>query len=365
VKRVRTPIVAVVLVLHPGLLEANEESERALQFRGRMFLRDTFDDASWSNEMLISSIHAGVVLRDRLHGLSAEVETELADGDVEVKDAWLRYEVTKSIDIQVGNFKRPIGAVARSSRWSLPVPERGVVSDLALANELTGEPDKLPVGGRALGVAIRLAPRRAPLDAELTIGAFRSGIHDEIADASSAAERRPIGIYERFADDANARVSIEPARGVEIALSVTWLAMLATAGDRATLRHGLVGAVDTTIKRGPARLWAEAFLGASPMHFGAALRARGRFAAVRIVAALPVGISVGRLERIEPFVAVQGADLSSAIDEDRTWGAGCGLAFHFAGDWRATAAVEHTAFQAQVGVDITRFFLQVGARFVP
>jgi hypothetical protein len=342
--------------------DKKQDEPRAITFGARFFVRDTFDDVTWANEMQISSVRAGFALRDDARGLAAEVEVEFADREAEVKDTWLRYDATKSVRIIAGNFKRPIGALALASRWALPVPERGVISDLEVPTDFT-RPDQLPLGGRDLGVAVRLDPKWAPLDGKLTLGVFQSVIHRQITEGTFPGDRTSIGWDEGFPEDVHARVAVEPVPGIEIAASGAWFAMLEEAGDRETFEHGLLGAIDTTIEAGPLRVWAEAFLGSSPIHFGTALLARGRFVAARALAAYAIAVPYGNLYSIEPFAMVQGADLSSGVDEDRAFGASGGLAFHYAGDWRVTLSAEHTALQSQLGTDIIRFYIQLGARF--
>jgi hypothetical protein len=180
---------------------------------------------------------------------------------------------------------------------------KDIVSDLEVPNELTAESDVLLDGGRALGFALIVAPRKAPLGLALTAGVFRSVVHDQLANAGAAAVKTPIRWDEHFPEDVHARVAIEPARGVEIGVAGAWFAMLGTAADRKTFRHGALGSVDAAIARGGLRVWAEAFLGTSPIHLGTALTARGSFAAWRMVAAFAVDTPCVRLPAFEPFLA--------------------------------------------------------------
>ena len=312
----------------------NEKEEREFRLKGRVFVRNTVSSDGWTNQLDLASVRAGVVYRDRAYNLRIEVEAELRGNNAEVRDAYLRLDPSKHVRVQAGRFKRPISAIALTSRWDLPVVERGYLNDLAVDYGFAQEPDELPLSGRFIGVATTLRDTELPGRPELVIGVFRSAVHDQLAGAA-------LDWSKQFPEDVFSRLEVEPLPGFRLATSLAWVGQLETTPDPSTFRHGFVSSLDAVVEMGIFRGWFEVFTGTSTLHLQASGRAVGRFQAARAIASarLPVTDTI----YVEPYATVQYLDGSSELDDDRIIQGGGGINLGVGEGWRLQTAVDRAS----------------------
>jgi hypothetical protein len=310
----------------------SENEEREFKLKGRVFVRDTISSNGWTNQLELASARAGVLYRDRAYGLRVEVEAELSGNNAEVRDAYLRLDPNKHLRVQVGRFKRPISAIALTSRWDLPVIERGYLNDLAVTFGFSQ--DELPLSGRFIGAATTLRDTELPGRPELIIGVFRSAVHDQLAGSA-------LDWSKQFPEDVFSRLEVEPAPGFKLATSLAWVGQLETAGDQSTFRHGFVSSLDAVVEVGMFRGWFEAFTGTSTLHLTTDGRALGRFQAARAIASgrLPVTDTI----YVEPYAMFQYLDGSSELDDDRIIQGGGGINLGVGEGWRLQTAVDRAS----------------------
>lgn len=346
--------------------KTKKSKDSSIEIGGRVFVRDTVFRPGWLHELAVDSARLGVEYELPERGLKVEVDAEIAGRQAEIRDGYIRVAPSEFLRFQAGRFKRPISAIALASRWSLPTIERGVVSDLELNIATTSEPDRLPLGGRAEGVTAQVRLRDVVLEPTLTLGVFRGEVNEQLAEASVAAPL--ITLSDGFPEDVYGRLEVEPMKRVRIAASMGWFAYLGEGTTRDTLKHGLVGGIDiiAELKRIPLRLWFEAYTGTSPLHFGVALSADGRFYALRTIASVPLEIDswglAGRGITVEPHISGQIVDASSERVEDRAVQVSGGVNLVFGKNWRIQLEADHldAGFRLSV-VEGTRFMAQLGA----
>lgn len=312
----------------------SETEEREFKLKGRVFVRDTVSSNGWTNQLELASARAGVLYRDRAYGLRIEVEAELSGRNAEVRDAYLRLDPNKHLRVQAGRFKRPISAIALTSRWDLPVIERGYLNDLQIDYGFAAEPDELPLSGRFLGATTTLRDTALPGRPELILGVFRSAVHDQLGGSA-------LDWSKQFPEDVFSRLEVEPLPGFKLATSLAWVGQLETAGDQSTFRHGFVSSLDAVVEVGMVRGWIEAFTGTSTLHLRTDGRALGRFQAARAIASgrLPVTDTI----YVEPYATFQYLDGSSELDDDRIIQGGGGINLGVGEGWRLQTAVDRAS----------------------
>jgi hypothetical protein len=323
-----------------------EKEEREFRLKGRVFVRNTVSSDGWTNQLDLASVRAGVVYRDRAYNLRVEVEAELRGRNAEVRDAYLRLDPSKHLRVQAGRFKRPISAIALTSRWDLPVIERGYLNDLSVA-AFPPEPDELPLSGRFIGATTTLRDTGLPGRPELIIGVFRSSVHDQLA-------RGALDWSKQFPEDVFSRLEVEPLPGFRLATSLAWVGQLDTVGDPSTFRHGFVSSLDAVVEAGPLRAWFEVFTGTSSLHLTADGTAQGRFQAARAIVSgrLPVTDTI----YVEPHVTGQYLDGSSELDDDRIIQGGGGINLGVGEGWRLQTAVDHASVDRLLLAEGTTLF---------
>ncbi|HOX44258.1 MAG TPA: hypothetical protein PK668_11705 [Myxococcota bacterium] len=81
--------------------------------------------------------------------LRLELETELAGGDLELRDVFAELTPHEAARLTVGNFKKPFSRLGMDAAFELPVPERGLLHEYAVGGSAYGG-----FGGRDLGVML-------------------------------------------------------------------------------------------------------------------------------------------------------------------------------------------------------------------
>lgn len=346
-----------------------DDDDERYDFGGRLFVRDTvthldsttFPD-TWNNSLAVDSARVNFNYRDKRRGIRIQIEAEFADR-ADLKDAYFRLDVSDSLRVKTGRFKRPMSAVALESKWDLPVLERGVISDLEIPNVDAGS-DALPVGGRSEGVQLEYTGRDVPLEPRVYVGVFRGDVHDQ---STSLVDLTDDG----FPEDVYARVELELTKDIRLGLSGAWVAQLSTAGQLDTLRRSFVGNVDVAAEVGPLRLWVEGFAGKNPLHLELTAdgdQAWGSYLAARAIAAVRISRPANGIRWLEPWVSAQVGDASTkdygSNFEDGFYAVSGGINVFLKKSYRVQLGVEHTDIGRNILADgSTRLMAQLAAVF--
>lgn len=342
--------------------KGDKSKEPQVKVAGQIFVRNTVRTSDWNSALELRSARVAAKFRNRKLRLRGEVDVELAEEEIDLKDVYVRVEVTPGVEVRVGRFKRPIGAVALASRWELPTFERGLLSDLELGNEFGTERVELPVGGRGIGVAV---------DVELcngrhraTLGVFRSPLHDQVAGSSSS--QAPLRLEdEGFVEDLHLRYELAPVESLRLGAALMIAPQFEVPNDRVMGLHRVgVTSVDAVLTAGALRLWAELFYGANPLPLApGTTAARGAFWAGRTIAALRVATGRTGVPYLEPYVAAQYLDASDVEKDDTGNELGAGLHLGFNDQLRLQLGVDRSELDSRLGVGSTRLQAQLSTRF--
>lgn len=350
-------IVCAVAVLSSAPALADDHDGK-FELGGRVFLRDSAvkvsdSAADWQSELDIASARlAGNY--EIGHLLKTQVEVELADGELELKDAYIQYRPIRVLRIQVGRFKRPISPLSMEGAYGLPLVERGVLNDKLSAGTVDVP---FPLGGRTEGAMVQVRPK-LPLNPRATIGLFNS----RLADSNLAGvDLVDVGIN-RF-QDVFGRVSVEVVHDLRVGATVAAYQRLRNL-DGDVNHAGLVG-LDVTLDHDLGRLWLEGFYGRTPYVDPVEGRVRGAMWAGRLVAAPRIDELVDLpVERLEPFLSVAVLEPSTTLSQSRALQVGGGVSVSIIDQLKAQ--IEYVYLDTQVQFPIAslhRIFFQVASKF--
>lgn len=352
--------------------EAAKKQKPDTDINGRVLVRNTisrYDQISpntpgWVSDLGLDSARIAVEHKHRALGLRIKASVELTGKKAEIVDGYVRIEPADHLRIQAGRFKRPISAIALTSKWDLPAVERGLLSSFKRLNETTGEADELPLSGRAVGVQVEWRNKKAALSPRLELGVFRGVVHEQLEEALGV-NRSPLTLSDGFAEDVYGRAEIEPLSGLHLALSAALIGILETAGNRDTFGHGGVVGLEAVLVRGPLSVWLEGYIGNSPIHLGTSLRAEGLFMAARAIAAVRIAVDRPKLAFIQPHGMIQLMDTSTEGDKNGGWEAGAGVNLGFTEQWRLQLQALHRELGSRIaaGDASTELIVQLGAVF--
>lgn len=204
--RIRS-LVAVLVLLSPCMLQGQEAAgqprlrvsgvELTVGGRVQTQFSTTSIDSVPPSELFVrrARIEIGVRVSDRVSGA---IHPDFGDDEVELKDAYLKYEFSPGFQLLAGKAYRPFGLLEQtSSKRILPI-ERGLrVRGLPARDEyalLSG----LGYSNRDIGVQMLGAPEGSGLGLAYAAGVFRGPLHGEVGNQNSY----------QFA----ARVTARPAR---------------------------------------------------------------------------------------------------------------------------------------------------------
>ena len=325
-----------------------------LEYGGRLFVRDTLSrvdvagDPLWRHNRDIEQ--APVFATYERDALRLALEIELADG-AELKDTYIRITPVRVLRLQAGRFKAPVSFIGLESKWSLPAPERGVLSELKV-----GDLDLPFAGFRADGVSLELRPP-VPLRPRLTLAAFQNL-------SATSASATPLDPSEDITQDLFARIEVEPSDDLHLALAFGSFGFPVRAGEIESYQHlpfaGLEGFADAK----HLRLWAEGYAGRSFFYLPDG-SVKGAFLAGRVMIALRFRRPFGALWRLEPFVSASALDPTGDRSGDRVFEATGGLGAGFTRHWRLQleAAQRFAEGIDSPVADSTLIRIQLGARF--
>ena len=326
---------------------------------GRVFARDTaikVQDslADWRNEAEIASARLSATYEIK-KTLKTQVEVDLAEGEVDLDDAYARYRPIPELQCQVGQFKRPVSQISMVSAWRLPIVERGLLNDRLTAGSLD---IRLPFGGRSQGATLEYRPK-LPLSPRLTTGVFNSRLARSNVEGVDAFDPDA----HRFEDVYN-RIEVEPKKGLHIGATVAVIQRVRNlSGD---LDHVGVAGADVLYAHHYGRVWGEGFYGRTVFVDPVVGRVRGAMWAGRFLVAprLDRFFGGGTVSRIEPFVSVSVFEPSTVINETLAVQAGGGMSVNLIKELKAQIEYVHLETELQFPIaPLQRLFFQVGSKF--
>lgn len=297
--------------------DAAEQPGPSIRFSGRIFARAAADERQeFQRELSIPS--ARLQVEGSLGIASAVLEADVASSSL-VKDAFVRLGRDEgSLFLYAGQFKAPFLARKLESSWSLPLVSRGLVNDYLVETH--------QLAGRRIGVMGEWR-RDAWRDLRVQVGAFQ-GAKDEIG--------------QRLGEDVAARVSFEPLRKVDLAVSGYW-------ADAPSGLHRYAGGADARVRLGGFTANVEALAGRLAI---------GDFTAQlgRLTYALPVGGWV-----IEPVAGYEELQLRGEVSGVGRAGV-VGVNLHASDGLKLMVQGERGLFPGDTALR-NRFTAQLGARF--
>jgi len=324
---------------------------------GRVFVRSSsvkIQDAraDWRSDLGIAS--ARLVANYRLENtLKTQVEVELVDGDIELKDAYIRYRPIVELSFQVGRFKRPISPLSMEGVWRLPLVERGLLNDRLTAGSVDV---RFPFGGRTDGATVEYRPQ-LPLEPRFTVGVFNSRLSESNLEVAGFDAGAP------DFEDVFGRVSIEVID--DLRLGATLAAYQRVRNTDGDINHAGVGGVDVVYKHKYGRAWLEAFYGRTPFIDPVDGRVRGAMWAVRSLVAPRIDRIIDvPVDRLEPFVSVTVFEPSTIVRKSRAIQAGGGVSVKLIKQLKAQVEYVYLNTELQFPIaSLHRLFFQVGSKF--
>ncbi|HEX8702055.1 MAG TPA: hypothetical protein VF815_24710 [Myxococcaceae bacterium] len=294
--------------------------EKSLRVFGRVFARASADEREdFSRSLSVESARVGV--STSFEYVEAEVSADLSSKSI-LKDAFVRLaDSKKRLRLYGGQFKAPFLARTLESSWGLPLMQRGLVEDY-----LT---DTHELGGRRMGLMgeVRLK--------ELWNFKFSGGLFEGSKDE----------LGKRTSEDAAARVSVSPFKGLTVGAS-SYLAQVM----EGTRRHAL--AAEGALKLGGLMVSGEIVTGQLALG-----PFTGQLALVSYM--LPVGED--KQWALQPVVGAEALQLRGDV-AGRGWSAVGGLNVLLSDAFKAQLQAEH-ALRPGDEVPGTEFSLQLATRF--
>jgi hypothetical protein len=320
-------LLAAVLFCTPALAQeqvaetdSDVEAEKSLRVSGRVFARASADERDdFERSLSVASARVGV--STSFDHVEAEVSADLSSKSL-LKDAFVRLSDShKRLRLYGGQFKAPFLARSLESSWSLPLMRRGLVEDYLV--------DTHELGGRRMGLMgeVRL---KGLWHLKVSGGLFQ-GSKDELG--------------ERTSEDAAARVSVSPFKGLTVGAS-SYLAQVL----EGTRRHAV--AADGALKLGELMVSGELVagrLGLGPF--------TGQLALVSYT--LPVGED--KKWALQPTVGAEALQLRGDV-AGRGWAAVGGLNVLLSDSFKAQLQAEH-ALRPGDETPGTELSLQLATRF--
>ena len=337
-----------------------KKKARDISLGGRVFVRDTItklssDGSQFQNRFGLESVRANIDLR-KFGWLRASIEVSFEeDGEIDLEDVYAQIKLAKPLVIRAGRFKRPISPIALESAWSLPIIERGLLSDNVVIGDFSVP---LNLGGRSEGV-MASARSRSGVRPEVHVGLFNARLPNR---AGGGAEIADLG--DNLLRDLYSRVAIEPIEGFAVGASV---AVVTRARTVARLKSGVTGSLDLSVKTRRFRAWLEAFGGRTTMFDGA--EATGSLLALRLLLAPRFDKPIEHIRRLEPFVIFSALDPTDKSDNNRALEFGVGIAVWFRKVLRLQADFTYNAYDEQFPsenftfIDRSTIRLQLGSQF--
>lgn len=333
--------------------KAEERKDYELEVGGRIFVRDTFTRIDVGDSAIQSHTReldlARIFLTYDRKKLRVAFEIDFAGGDANLKDTYIRLKPVAPLRIQVGRFKVPMSFLGLESKWRLPSTERGILSELTVADR------DLPfAGSRADGLQVELRPE-VMLEPTFTVAAFQNPL---------ATAATPLDPTEELTQDLYARAALEPAPGLEVATAFALVGYHEELGVQETYGEFPMGSLEVHADTQYVRAWAEGFLGESFVHQPDG-SVTGNFVAGRVLFAGRLERPIGAIYRVEPFLGASVLDPTNDVSGDRVAEIMGGVNLAFSKHWRLQLEIDQRIAQGKAApvADSTLVRLQLGATF--
>lgn len=255
-----------------------------IEVHGQLFFGVTADARrGWDRDAVLD--RARIEVRGRLPRVLTVIEADVSSDDP-LRDAFVRFDGPATTRLTAGRFKAPFIERETRSAWSLPLVDRGMVTD-----ELVG---RSGLGGRRLGAVGEVRPWDGAL--EVAAGIFQGStvtVGDQPReDYAARVAARPWGPLEVGVSGYHALSESGPVRQAGSGFAVVRLGPLtgtfeALAGELAQGRFTAgVGLLEYTLRLTPLRI--------TPVAGFEALRLRGAAPATGAGAVLGAVLGAGR-----------------------------------------------------------------------
>jgi hypothetical protein len=322
-----------------------------LDLEARLLVRDTLtrvdigDDAVWRHDRTLDQARVNATYDRKILRLALEVE--LAGGDAELKDTYIRLTPVDALRIKAGRFKVPMSFIWNASKWSLPAVERGILA------ELEQDARGLPFGGiRGEAVSVEVRPE-VMLEPRFTAAIF----HNPLTTGST-----PLDPSEDVTQDLYGRFELEPAPWLKAAASFGLVGYTSEVSSIDSYQHMPMGGVELEVDTRYLRAWLEGFVGESFL-YQPDMTTSGTFAAARALVAPRLRDPVPGVWRIEPFAMWSVIDPTGDQSGDRISELAGGVNFAFSKQWRLQLEVAQRIAEGALALvaDSTVIRLQLGA----
>jgi hypothetical protein len=322
-----------------------------LEAGGRVYVRDTVTriaiagDTVWLEDRTLDNARAFLSFRPNKR-TRMDIEVDFAGDQAELKDTFIRYDLTSYVEVTAGRFKRPVSFIGLTSTWKLPRIDRGLLSELRIAGQRL-----LFAGGREEGVALGVELPGA-LRPELTFTVQESGLAEDLG----------LEIAEGT-QDLYARAEVEPVLGLHFAVAGGWIGSVRVLGDPDSFRHRPFGTVEGFYENERLRVWLEGMGGLNANTY-VGERQIGRFFAAQAMIAPHVELP-GTLDAIEPYGAIGWYEPSTDEDGDQVTELSAGAALQISGKLRLQLEGGRRLAQGDRSptADATILRVQLGAAF--
>ena len=318
-------------------LKKSEKEKGRLSFSGRVFARDVlskvdFAGAPTTHERSVDSARLAIVYKRKW--LSMQIEFDVAGGDADLNDGYIRIQPNKNWRFVAGRFKRPMGMLTLSSKWELPSTERGLLSTVRLG----ADRERLPfTRTRGDGLMLRYKKKFAnKKKIYATVALVQNGLGDDEDLLLSAAD---------FGQDVYGRIAFKWNKDIEVASSVALFPYLEDFSGPDALNHGVVVSAEARVDKKFFSVIVTGFTGTNLLApFTLTPQAQGN---VRAAQALITGYlsRESKPKRIEPFLLLSYLDPSSEATNDVLTEWGGGINIRVVKDWRLTLDYLQTSAQ--------------------
>jgi hypothetical protein len=241
-----------------------------------------------------------------VRGVTAQLEIELT-GRPDLRDAWVRYR-NDDIMLKAGQSKMPFSVIEMDSILTLPLAERGLISDLM--------EDGLQIAGRRPGFVFAL--RGKEVLPEITVGAFQGS---ELVQIDT---ERELDLIERADTDAQSFVARVDVDVWDVTIGANYEHRV---GAPAVLQRdyywtaGIDAKLDTLFDDGGLRIWLEGIAGASFFEHSDKLEDGddATFVVARGIAAYRFGGVEERKFYVEPYAMVAVLEPDADVVDDMVW----------------------------------------------
>jgi Phosphate-selective porin O and P len=308
---------------------------------------DSFSVGDWGSELALEQARIEVLYnwKDRLR---ANLELELARGDTEVRDAWMRLDLGEW-RVRAGYFKSAISGIENSSILKQPLTERGLLNDVLI--------EVFRIGDRHPGVQAELRRGIAFVD----VGVWQGDTLETLGDGGGLRVAGRGGVdWKGDGGELEAGISAE-VRSVRPS---------ALAAPDARFAVGVDARWEKAFGKNTLELWGELMIGSTEIaadNDGDAI-----FLALRFIAGWRFGGDKRGDWYAEPYAQLQGIDGDNEIRKDLIWETGVGVNVGMWRRWRMQIAgtVRRVGEQAsrvggdgQVMPDRNRLVVGLGMEF--